>query len=63
MLKTSTKRKYKTKHDWVKKVVHKELRKKLKFDHTIKWYVHKPESAPENKTHKIFWNLNIKRIP
>ena len=34
---------YKTKHDWVGKVIHWELCKGLKFDHTSKLYIHKPE--------------------
>ena len=34
---------YKTRHDWVGKVVHWEMCKKFKFDHTNKWYMHKPE--------------------
>ena len=30
---------YKTRHDWVGKVIHWELCKKLKFDHTNKCYM------------------------
>ena len=45
---------YKTTHDWVGKVIHKELFKILKLDHTDKWYVYKPESVLKNETHKIF---------
>ena len=30
---------YKTRHEWVGKVIHWELCKKLKFDHTTKWYI------------------------
>ena len=26
--------------------------RKIKFDHTTKWYMHKPESVLENETHK-----------
>ena len=48
---------YKTRHDWVGKVIHWDLCKKLKFDHTTKWYIHKPESVLENKLHKI-WDTN-----
>ena len=48
---------YKTIHDWVKKVIHWELCKKLKFDHTTKWYMHKPESIQKNETHKILWDF------
>ena len=40
-------------HDWVEKVIHSELCKKFKFDHTKKWYVHNPESVLENETQKI----------
>ena len=35
---------YKTKHDWMGKVIHWELCKKLKFDYTAKWYMHNLES-------------------
>ena len=33
---------YKTRHDWVGKVIHWEMCKKFKFDHTNKWYMHNP---------------------
>ena len=36
---------YKTTLDWVGKVIHRELCKKLKFDHTTKWCMHKPEAV------------------
>ena len=38
----------KTRHDWMRKVILWELCKKLVFDHTIKWYMHKPESVRGN---------------
>ena len=44
---------YKTKHDWLGKVIHWELCKRLKFDHTNKWYMQKPKSILENETHRI----------
>ena len=44
---------YKTRHDWVEKVIHWELCKKLNFDLTIKWNMHKPESVLQNETHEI----------
>ena len=50
---------YKTQHDWVGKVIHLELRKKLKFDHTTKWYIHKPESILENVMLKILWDFEM----
>ena len=39
---------YKTRHDWVGKVIYWELAKKLKFNHTVLWYMPKPESILEN---------------
>ena len=50
---------YKTRHDWVGKVIHLELSKKFKFDHTNKWYLHNPAAVPENETHKIQWDFKI----
>ena len=41
------------------KVIHWELYKKLKFDHTNKWYMHNPESVLENETHKLLWDFEI----
>ena len=34
---------YNSRHDWVVKVIHWELCKKLKFDLTNKWYMKDPE--------------------
>ena len=42
---------YKTRNDWVGKVIHKEFSKKWKFDHTNKRYMHNPASVLENETH------------
>ena len=50
---------YKTRHDWVGKVIHWELCKKLKFDHATYWYMHKPESVQENETYKLLWDFEI----
>ena len=33
--------------------------KKLKFDHTAKWYMHKPESILVNEIHNILWDFEI----
>ena len=46
---------YNTLHDWVGKVIHLELRKRLKFDHTTKCYIHKTEFIQVNETHRIPW--------
>ena len=44
--------KYKSKHDWMGKVIHRESCKRLKFHHTTRWYIYKPQPALENATHK-----------
>ena len=38
---------YKSRHDWMGNVSHKELCKRLKFDHADIWYMHK-SSVLEN---------------
>ena len=43
---------YKSRHDWVGKVIHWELYYKLKFEHTNKWYMHNLESVLENEMHR-----------
>ena len=50
---------YETRYGWVGKVIHLELRKKLKYDQTTKWYMYQPKSVLENETHKILWNVQI----
>ena len=50
---------YKARHDWVGKVIHWEMCKKFKFDHTNKWYMHNPAPVLENDTHKLLWDFNI----
>ena len=48
-------REYKSRHDWVGMVIHGELCKKFKFDHTNKWCMLNPESVLVNETRKIPW--------
>ena len=48
-----------TRHNWVGKVIHWELSKRLKFNLTTKWHMHKPEASQANETHKIFWDFGI----
>ena len=50
---------YKARHDWVGKVIPWEMCKKLKFDHTNKWYIHNPASVLENDIHKLLRDFNI----
>ncbi len=44
---------YKTRHDWIGKVVNWEMCKKFKFHHTNKWYMHNPTPVLENDTRDI----------
>ena len=46
-------------HNWVGKVIHWEMCKKFKVDHTNKWYMHNPAPVLENDTHKPLWDFNI----
>ena len=41
------------------KVTDEEVCKKFKFDRANKWYMHNPESVPENETHKVVWDFDI----
>ena len=50
---------YKTRHDWVGKVINWELCKKMTFDHTTKWSMQKLDSVPENDPHKILWDVEM----
>ena len=54
-----TQKEYKTRYAWVKKMITWELCKKPKFDHTTKWYAHKPEADLKNETNKILWDFEI----
>ena len=40
-----TQKECKIRHDCWGKIIHRELCKRLKFDHAKKWYMHKPESC------------------
>ena len=50
---------YKVRHDWVAKVIHREICKKFKFDHVNKWCMHNPLLLLENDTHKLQWDFDI----
>ena len=50
---------YKTRHDRGGKVIHWEMRKKFKFDHMKKWYMHNPAAVVENDTHKLLYDFDI----
>ena len=53
-------KKYKTRHDWVGKVINWELYKKFKFDHTNKWYMHNQESVLENYIQSLYIGVSHK---
>ena len=55
-------RECKNKHEWLERAIHRELCKKLKFMHTDKCYIHKPEFALEKKTHRILWNYELQIV-
>ena len=57
------KKEYKTRHNWMRKVIHWELRKKLKFDNTSKWCMHNLKSVKENEKHKILSDFKIQTDP
>ena len=46
---------YKSRHDWVGKVIHLELFKKLTFRHADKWYWHKLDSLLVNELLRCKW--------
>ena len=52
-------KKYKTRYNWAGKVIHWEMYKKFKFDHTNKWYMHNSASVLKNDKHKLLWDFNI----
>ena len=51
---------YKTRHDWVGKVIHWELWKKLKFEHVNKWYIHNTETTSRTRHANFsgFWHTS-----
>ena len=49
---------YKTRHDWVGKVIHREMCKKFKFDHINEWYMHNLAPVLENDTHVGLWHTH-----
>ena len=52
---------YKTRHNRVKKLIHWELCKRLKLDHTTKWYMCKPKSVLKYKVYKILLDFETQK--
>ena len=48
-----------TRHDWVGKVIHLELCKKLKFDPTEQMVYTQSWRVLKNEMHKILWDFEI----
>ena len=51
--------KLKTRHGMAEKVMCWELSKRLKFSHSTKWYMHKPDSFLKNVMYKTRWDFEI----
>ena len=51
--------KFWTMDQWVGKEIWWELCRRLGFDHTAKWYMHKKKSVLEGETHELFWDFEI----
>ena len=49
----------KARHDWVGKVIHWDMCRKVQFDHTNEWYMHNPVPVLENDSHKLLLDFNI----
>ena len=43
------------------KVIHRDLCKKSKFDHTTKWHMHKQKPIHKNEMYKIFRGFTLRR--
>ena len=54
-----TQKEYKTRHEWVGKLIPWELCKKFEFDYMNKCSMHNLESVLENEMHKLLWNFEI----
>ena len=50
---------YQAKLDSVDKVIPRKLCKKLKFDHSNKWYMHNTVSVLEKETCKPLWDFDV----
>ena len=55
-----SKKVYKTRHNWVEKMIHSEMCKEFKFDHMNKRYMHNVESVLENEMHNVLWDVDIR---
>ena len=47
-----------TRGNWLVKMIHWELCKKLKSDHPNEWYMHNVKFVLENDMHKFQWDFD-----
>ena len=52
---------YKSKPDWVGKVIYEESRKRLKFDRAFEWQVYKPVPTLKMKRIKLSGTMRCKQ--
>ena len=50
---------YKTRHDWLGKVIHWEMCLEFKSEHMNKWHIHNPALVLENDTYKLPWDFDV----
>ena len=50
---------YKKRHDKVSQLVHWNLCRRYRIQHTRNWYEHNAEKVTENEKAKILWEFNI----
>ena len=50
---------YKSRHNWVGKVIRRDMCKKLKLDHANKWHMQNPAPVLQNDTHKLLWDFDV----
>ena len=54
---------YKTRRDWVGKLIHLKMCKKFKIDPTNKCYMHNTAYAIAKDAHKLLWDFDIQTDP
>ena len=57
-----TQKEYKTRNDWVGKMIHWEFCKNFKYENTKKWSMQNPESVLENETHKLLGDFAVQTV-
>ena len=50
---------YKRGHDWVGRLIHREICRANGIQVRSKWYEHQPEAVIENSSCKTFWDFTV----